>query len=61
VRDRGDHAVLEVDAARVAEVVAAPAVLRAVLDVGFALAEVDPRGFRSGSMNELLADPARFR
>ena len=61
VRDRGDRAVLEVDAARVAEVVAAPAVLRAVLDAGFDDAEVDPKGFRSGAMNELLADPERFR
>ena len=23
--------------------------------------EVDPRGFRSGSMNELLPDPVRYR
>ena len=61
VRDRGDRAVLEVDAGRVAAVVAAPAVLRAVLDAGFDDAEVDPKGFRSGAMNELLADPERFR
>jgi uncharacterized protein len=61
VRDRGDRALLEVDADRVAEVTAAPAVLQAVLDAGFDAAEVDPKGFRSGSMNELLADPDRFR
>jgi uncharacterized protein len=28
---------------------------------GFAVADVDPRGFRSGAMNELLATPERFR
>ena len=28
---------------------------------GFARVEVDPRGFRSGSMNELLPDPVRYR
>jgi uncharacterized protein len=27
----------------------------------FADVEVDPRGFRSGSMNELLAEPQRYR
>jgi uncharacterized protein len=53
--------VLEVDAGRVAEVVAAPAVLQAVLGAGFDDADVDARGFRSGAMNELLADPERFR
>jgi uncharacterized protein len=61
VRDRGDRAVLEVDADRVAEVMAAPAVLGAVLGTGFDDAEVDPKGFRSGAMNELLSDPERFR
>ncbi|HVE64278.1 MAG TPA: ATP-dependent sacrificial sulfur transferase LarE [Mycobacteriales bacterium] len=62
VRDLGDAARLEVDAA------ALPAVLRRAEDVcevlvlaGFDRAEVDPAGFRSGSMNVLLADPARFR
>jgi uncharacterized protein len=53
--------VLDVDAGRVGEVVAAPAVLRAVLDAGFDDAEVDVKGFRSGAMNELLPDPERFR
>jgi pyridinium-3,5-biscarboxylic acid mononucleotide sulfurtransferase len=27
----------------------------------FSRVEVDPRGFRSGSMNELLPDPVRYR
>ncbi len=61
VRDTGDRASLEVDAALVVEVAATPAVLAAVLDAGFTDAEVDPQGFRSGSMNELLAEPERFR
>lgn len=37
------------------------AVLDAVRSCGFDDAEVDSRGFRSGSMNELLADPDRYR
>ncbi|MEO5708221.1 MAG: ATP-dependent sacrificial sulfur transferase LarE [Nocardioidaceae bacterium] len=61
VRDTGDLARLEVDAAHVDEVRATPAVLDAVLDAGFSDAEVDPHGFRSGSMNELLPEPERFR
>jgi pyridinium-3,5-biscarboxylic acid mononucleotide sulfurtransferase len=36
-------------------------VLQAVLASGFDDAEVDPKGFRSGAMNELLSDPERFR
>jgi hypothetical protein len=28
---------------------------------GFDAVEVDVRGFRSGAMNELLPDPARYR
>jgi uncharacterized protein len=33
----------------------------AVLDAGFPDAVIDPAGFRSGSMNELLADAGRYR
>jgi pyridinium-3,5-biscarboxylic acid mononucleotide sulfurtransferase len=36
-------------------------VLEAVLAAGFAEADLDPRGFRSGSMNERLPDPGRYR
>jgi uncharacterized protein len=36
-------------------------VLAAVRAAGFEDAGVDPRGFRSGSMNERLAEPARWR
>jgi pyridinium-3,5-biscarboxylic acid mononucleotide sulfurtransferase len=33
----------------------------AAVDAGFDRASLDPRGFRSGSMNELLTEPERFR
>jgi uncharacterized protein (TIGR00268 family) len=56
VRDLGgDVARVEVDRELVGEVT--PELLAAV--VGFDRVEVDPRGFRSGSMNELLPDPVR--
>jgi uncharacterized protein len=60
VRDLGDRARVEVDAALLAGPLApgsAPA--EALLDVvrrsGFAAVELDPRGFRSGSLNDALA------
>jgi uncharacterized protein (TIGR00268 family) len=59
VRDLGDVARVEVDAELVAEVTVRPDLLAAV--AGFERVEVDPRGFRSGSMNELLPDPVRYR
>ena len=55
VRDRGDRASIEVDAdllplgADVEE-----RLLQAVVVAGFPAATVDPRGFRSGSMNDVL-------
>src|SRR3954451_4954210 len=56
VRDLGSGtARVEVDASLVADLVARPHLLAAV--AGFDVVEVDPRGFRSGSMNELLPDP----
>jgi len=61
VRDLGDHASIEVDAAAVAPAAETPAVVAAALAAGFDTAAVDPRGFRSGSMNERLPDPERFR
>jgi uncharacterized protein (TIGR00268 family) len=58
VRDLGgDVARVEVDAALVPEI--GPELLAAV--PGFDRVELDPRGFRSGSMNELLPDPVRYR
>lgn len=60
VRDMGeDVARVEVDPALVAAVAARPGLLGAV--GGFTAVELDPRGFRSGSMNELLPDPVRYR
>jgi uncharacterized protein len=59
VRDLGDRARVEVDTDAIEAVAAAPAVL-AVVD-GFETVELDPHGFRSGSMNELLVDANRWR
>jgi uncharacterized protein len=56
VRDLGDRARVEVDREYVDEVGARPDLLASVA-AEFAVVEVDPRGFRSGSMNELLATP----
>jgi uncharacterized protein len=55
VRDRGDRASLELDAALLplAEEVA-ETLLECVRSTGFDRAELDPRGFRSGSLNDLL-------
>ena len=57
VRDLGDTARVEIDAELVPEVTGD---LLAAVE-GFAAVELDPVGFRSGSMNELLADPERYR
>ena len=60
VRDLGgDTARVEVDAALVGRLAGRDDLLSAV--AGFGRVEVDPRGFRSGSMNELLPDPVRYR
>ena len=61
VRDLGEIARIEVDGDVVEQVRALPAAMDAVRAAGFEAVVVDPQGFRSGSMNELLADPARFR
>jgi pyridinium-3,5-biscarboxylic acid mononucleotide sulfurtransferase len=55
VRDLGDDlARVEVDAQWAATAAADPATVATVIGCGFADAAVDPRGFRSGSMNEVL-------
>lgn len=59
VRDLGDTARVEVDATLSRTLAKRPDLLAAV--AGFDRVEVDPTGFRSGSMNELLPDQARFR
>lgn len=66
VRDLGDDgARIELDCDVLAELSADPplaaAVATRVAAAGFVTATIDDRGFRSGSMNELLADPAAYR
>ncbi len=61
VRDLGDRARVEVDSRALPAVTVSEPARAAVLAAGFDAVEVDPRGFRSGAMNELLADPARWR
>jgi uncharacterized protein len=64
VRDLGsERARVELDAGTLAELHAAARqrVVAAVVAAGFGEAEIDPRGFRSGSMNELLPTPERYR
>ncbi|GAB3654764.1 hypothetical protein GCM10027596_06740 [Nocardioides korecus] len=58
VRDLGDTGRVEVDR-DLLELAADH--LDVVRDAGFEAVELDPLGFRSGSMNQLLADPERFR
>ena len=60
VRDLGERARVEVDAEYVDDVVARPELLAAVRR-DFSEVEIDPRGFRSGAMNELLAHPQHYR
>jgi uncharacterized protein len=59
VRDLGDVARIEVDRDVVAVMKDRPEALAAVTAAGFDDVAVEP--FRSGAMNELLADPARWR
>jgi uncharacterized protein len=59
VRDLGDRAIVEIDRDLVPAVAARPGLLAAV--EGFDAIELDPRGFRSGSMNERLADAEHWR
>lgn len=60
VRDLGEQgARVEVDVELVDVLQSTPELLRSV--EGFSSVTVDPRGFRSGAMNALLADPERYR
>src|SRR4051812_49209154 len=59
VRDLDGRARVEVDAPLTDWLRSRPDVLASV--EGFDEVAVDPRGFRSGSMNELLAERARYR
>ena len=58
VRDLGERARVEVDAAYAERAAAMPEVSAAVRSAGFDEVEVDLRGFRSGSMNEALPEAA---
>ncbi len=60
VRDLGDRASIEIESALLPGLDLG-AIEAAVIDAGFDAATVDPRGFRSGSMNELLPDPEEYR
>ncbi len=53
VRDLGGRALIQVDRSAVAGVAACTSALDAVRGAGFATAEVDLLGFRSGSLNEI--------
>lgn len=64
VRDRGESATVELDAALLSGPLATgepltDVVLTAVRGAGFVRAELDPRGFRSGSLNDALGDGRR--
>ena len=60
VRDVGETASIEIDAALLDQV-DHQVLVDAVVAEGFPAAQVDPRGFRSGSMNERLKDPDKYR
>jgi len=60
VRDLGESASIEIDAGLL-DVVDTGELVALVRAEGFAAASVDPRGFRSGSMNERLPDPEVYR
>ena len=61
VRDLGDRARIEIDADLVAAAAGSPGVLEAALGAGFEHADIDPKGFRSGAMNERLSRPGDYR
>jgi uncharacterized protein len=58
VRDLGDRLRVEVDPDLVPALRSRPELLAAV---GDPTVELDERGYRAGSLNELLANPDRFR
>ena len=61
VRDLDDVASIEIDAEVLDSAAGVPEVLAAARAAGFAEARLDHRGFRSGAMNERLAEPDRYR
>lgn len=61
VRDLGDAARLELDASAVDHARGNEDVLAAIQAAGFGTTPVQVQAFRSGSMNDLLDDPQRWR
>ncbi len=61
VRDVGDVASIELDREILDRALRLPSVVDAAVGAGFGSARVDEKGFRSGAMNELLAEPERYR
>jgi pyridinium-3,5-biscarboxylic acid mononucleotide sulfurtransferase len=61
VRDVGQGASIEVDRDLVDSAQAVPQVAGAAVEAGFPRAWIDPKGFRSGAMNERLSEPERWR
>jgi uncharacterized protein len=58
VRDHGDTARIEVDRVDVARAIELERQLAAgLIDLGFESVTIDPEGFRSGSLNDVLAAP----
>jgi pyridinium-3,5-biscarboxylic acid mononucleotide sulfurtransferase len=61
VRDLGERVRIEADPEVVRRLTGCARAREAVRAAGFGEAELDVEEFRSGSMNELLSDPARYR
>jgi uncharacterized protein len=61
VRDLDDVASIEVDADVLDSAARLPGVVAAAVDAGFRSASLDTKGFRSGAMNERLAEPELYR
>jgi pyridinium-3,5-biscarboxylic acid mononucleotide sulfurtransferase len=61
VRDLGDTVRIELDAGAVDQARGDAGVLAAIRSSGFSSEPVDIQAFRSGSLNELLDDPQRWR
>jgi uncharacterized protein len=61
VRDLGEQVRLELDAEAVDEARDDPGLVSAIAAAGFGEVPVDVQAFRTGSLNELLDDPGRWR
>jgi pyridinium-3,5-biscarboxylic acid mononucleotide sulfurtransferase len=61
VRDLGDTVRIEIDAGAVDQARGDDGILAAIRSSGFGSEPVDVQAFRSGSLNELLDDPKRWR